>query len=107
MDISIDSILEIKGVVGTSGTIGGIVASEIMPIFGMINPTSSISACVNYGNPYDVPSYTGSYDITPKTSTQILDTEYKLMEDDITVKSIPYYETDNESGTTIYIAGEI
>lgn len=51
--------------------------------------------------------YDGEYVVTPKPFTeQTLETKEKLMADDITVLAIPYYETSNISGITIYIGGE-
>lgn len=51
--------------------------------------------------------YDGEYIVTPKPFTeQILETKEKTMADDVTVLAIPYYETSNVSGITIYIGGE-
>ena len=51
--------------------------------------------------------YDGEYIVTPKPFTeQTLETKEKLMTDDVTVLAIPYYETSNVSGITIYIGGE-
>lgn len=49
--------------------------------------------------------YSGSYEVIPKTEAQILATTDKLMRDDVIVYAIPYYETSNVSGTTVYIGG--
>ena len=51
--------------------------------------------------------YTGSYTITPKVNEQTMSTRNKLMQDNITIKAIPFYETDNSLGTTIYIGSEL
>lgn len=51
--------------------------------------------------------YTGSYTITPKVNEQTMATRNKLMQDNITIKAIPFYETDNSLGTTIYIGSEL
>lgn len=49
-------------------------------------------------------SYKGKYEVTPKTSAQVLETAHKVMSKDVTVKSIPYYEVDNmQQGTTVII----
>lgn len=62
-------------------------------------------AIVISGERYDV--YDGEYVVTPKAHNEtILETREKLMADDVTVLKIPYYETSNESGLTVYIAGE-
>lgn len=66
----------------------------------VINSLPDISEC---GEPY-----TGSYDVTPKIYEQKLTTKNKTMQDDVTVKSIPYYETSNLSnGTTVIIGGKL
>lgn len=51
--------------------------------------------------------YDGEYSVTPKIQSQTLGTKEKIMKNDLEVKAIPYYETSNDSGTTIYIAKEI
>ena len=52
----------------------------------------------------DVPKYEGDYIVTPRAHEEVvLDTDNKLMTDDVTVLEIPYYETSNLSGTTVYI----
>ena len=49
-------------------------------------------------------TYDGDYIIKPKAYEDIvLDTSDKLLTDDITVLEIPYYETSNVSGYTVYI----
>lgn len=55
----------------------------------------------------DVPEYTGEYVVTPKTEKQVLSTKDKLLTDDVTVNKIPYFETSNDNGTTIYIGSEV
>lgn len=51
--------------------------------------------------------YDGEYIVTPKPFIeQTLKTKDKLMINDVTVLEIPYYETSNISGITIYIGGE-
>ena len=53
--------------------------------------------------------YEGEYVITPSAADAIvLPTESKVMQDDVTVRKIPYYETSNLSGgLTAYIASEV
>lgn len=53
------------------------------------------------GVPYD--EYIGSYTITPKTNNQTMETENKVMTNDVSILAIPYYETSNQSGTTVII----
>lgn len=53
--------------------------------------------------------YGGLYEVTPKAwEEQVLETEGKLMADDVTVFRVPYYETINLfDGKTAYIAEEV
>lgn len=53
--------------------------------------------------------YGGPYEVTPKAwEEQVLQTEGKLMADDVTVFRVPYYETINLfDGKTAYIAEEV
>lgn len=56
----------------------------------------------------DLDVYDGEYLITPKISQQTLDTESKVMEDNVTVKGIPCYTTSNSyGGDTVYIGKEL
>ena len=51
--------------------------------------------------------YDGEYIVTPiPYDSQTLKTQNKVMANDVTVLAIPYYETSNISGITIYIGGE-
>ena len=62
---------------------------------------------IRIGKAEPLPSYTGEYVITPLPFvSQTLETRGKSMIDDVTVREIPYYETSNISGKTIYIGGE-
>ena len=51
-------------------------------------------------------SYEGDYTITPKIDSQTMKTKNKKMEDNVTVLAIPYFETSNLTGKTVYIGGE-
>lgn len=51
--------------------------------------------------------YEGKYTIIPSPENQVLETQGKTMKNDVTVKSIPYYETSNFSGITVYIGSEV
>lgn len=52
--------------------------------------------------------YTGDYEVTPRAATEVvLPTEGLVMSDDVTVRKIPYYETSNPTGKTVYIASEV
>ena len=56
----------------------------------------------------ELPSYKGNIDIVPKSRENvILETANTRVLENITVRPIPYFETGNESGITVYIGGEI
>ena len=60
---------------------------------------------VSSGVPVD--DYDGDYIVTPiPYNSQTLETKDKRMLEDVTVLAIPYYETSNTSGLTVYIGGE-
>lgn len=55
-----------------------------------------------------VNTYDGDYIITPKAfEEQIMPTNGLLMLDDVTIKRVPYFETSNPMGKTVYIASEV
>lgn len=85
----------------------GDISTDTVRIFGDISATDTmrISGDIQIGE-YSAPSYTGEYEVTPILSNDIiLDTNGKVMQDNVSVKKIPYYETSNLSGgTTVYIA---
>ena len=52
--------------------------------------------------------FQGEYAVTPTVDGTSVPTKDKLMEDDLTVNPIPYFDVSNTSGgTTIYIGKEI
>lgn len=51
-------------------------------------------------------TYDGKYNVTPKTQEQTLETENKLMEKNIKIEKIPYYEVSNPEGGTTFIIAE-
>lgn len=46
----------------------------------------------------DLPDYSGTYSVTPKTEIQTLKTAQKTLRNDIKVFAIPYAEVSNKSG---------
>ncbi len=53
-------------------------------------------------------TYQGDYVVVPKAHEEtILETRDLVMADDVTVKKVPYFETSNLSGKTVYIASEV
>ena len=55
-----------------------------------------------------LPTYAGSYSVTPTADGFAVPTAGAYMESDLTVNPVPYSETSNNSGgTTIYVASEV
>lgn len=101
-----DVCKEIQGIVYLDEVIEGAVVGD-GAISGEVMADGEINGMVNYKQCTELPTYSGSYTVIPSSQEQILDTEDKIMEEDVDVKAIPYYETSNEYGTTIFIAGEL
>ena len=58
---------------------------------------------VKNGTPYE-----GEYTVIPKANAPtVLETAGKTLNKDVTVTKIPYYETSNPTGDTVYIASEV
>ena len=53
----------------------------------------------------NAPEYEGPYEITPRLYAQSLDTDGKLMEDDVTVYEIPVTRTTNPTGGLTVLIG--
>lgn len=52
--------------------------------------------------------YNGPYQVVPSVATTVLTTADKVMDDDVIVHPIPFFEVSNTAGgNTIYIGGEI
>ena len=79
------------------------VVSNTVSLIGKLNPTNKLQGIISAIEP--VESYKGDYTITPKIDSQTMRTKNKKMEDNVTVLSIPYYETSNLTGKTVYIGG--
>lgn len=52
--------------------------------------------------------YEGPYEVTPKVEAQTLETAGKIMQSNVEIHKIPYFEVDNTSGgSTVYIAKDL
>ena len=80
------------------------VVSNTVSLIGKLNPTNKLQGIISAIEP--VESYKGDYTITPKIDSQTMRTKNKKMEDNVTVLAIPYYETSNLTGKTVYIGGD-
>ena len=75
----------------------------------LVGDHHKITGSLTIPNAPGIEVYTGAYEVTPKAwEEQILQTDGKLMTDDVTVFRVPYYETSNLfDGKTAYIAEEV
>ena len=80
------------------------VISNSVSLIGKINSTDKLQGIISAIEP--VESYKADYIITPKVDSQTMKTKNKKMEDNVTVLAIPYYETSNLMGKTVYIGGD-
>ena len=72
--------------------------------------TDSPAMAVELGRPVYMGGepYEGPYDVTPKVTAQTLPTAKKFMQEDVSVRAIPYFDVSNPAGgNTIYIANEV
>ena len=72
-----------------------IINSEFCGEFGIYNKISDPQ--------YEI--YRDSYSIIPSSFDQLLDTQGKIMADDLLVEKIPYHEVSNDTGITVTIGG--
>lgn len=113
----ISATLSGKGkLTGTVSCTGGLAAviDPIPHLYGSISSVAGLSGRLS-GTPMlsgaitltasDAEPYTGAYEISPSVSDQVLPVRSKKMVSDLIVSAIPYYETSNPTGTTIYIGG--
>ena len=62
---------------------------------------------ISVGNGGASPEYRGEYSITPKAhDDQVVPCKGYRMSDNVTVRKVPYFETSNHDGQTVYIASE-
>lgn len=80
------------------------IITDTTNLVGKIAGVNSLKGIVSLSEP--VETYQGDYMITPKIVSQQMKTKNKKMEANVTVLAIPYYETSNLSGKTVYIGGE-
>ena len=79
-------------------------------VCGSMNTANMIGTIGNGIVKYDSSTelYAGEYNVVPKAAEeQRLPCAGKKMEKDITVQRVPYYETSNDTGITVYIASEV
>ena len=70
---------------------------------GTIYANKTLMGTINIGGSYD--GYKGEYEVVPARREQVLETQNKLLKQNITVIEIPYSSVSNlGGGKTFYIA---
>lgn len=96
------------GLVTTQTLKGQLVLSESNMLSGNLH-TAAAPLNGNISIPFEIPTdpYEGEYTVESKPfKSKTIPTQGLKMLHDIIVLEIPYYETGNESGYTVYIGGE-
>lgn len=87
---------------------GGEVLLSVNIDGGEITLLSEIGGDVGVFMPILPDQYTGSLVVTPLAwQEQILETAFKTMPGNVKVLEVPYWETSNPDGQTVYIASEV
>lgn len=104
-DVSLNAKLddnEVTGTISNDNKIIGTIQSNLS-VVGSISSKDNLVALIQ-GNTITYPIYDGDYIVIPRAwEDQTLETKNKLTIGDVTVKEIPYQETQNEYGKTITI----
>ena len=113
---SINDRRSLSGVIAEKEKLSGTITNVTPKLVGNLNSKTEIRGEVSTKNPiagsiaisdklkYEY--YKGSYKITPSIEQQVANTKGYLMEDDMTVRAIPYAEVTNSAGgTTVTIGG--
>ena len=75
---------------------------------GELSSPATLSGSLTVPSTAGIVAYDGEYEVTPTAyETQTLATQNKFMLDDVTVLAVPYYQTSNVSGDTVFIASEV
>lgn len=91
----------------SSGTVRGVLnAATITGVIGTENVTGVIGNGIARVDGSTDP-YLGEYEVTPKVDAQTMPCAGKKMLKDVDIKAIPFFETSNEAGTTVYIAAKV
>lgn len=100
----INSIQTLRGTISAPSTLKGAI-NTCPSLIGKINLKENLKGTIIVPSEH-YEHYQGKYNVTPKTTSQTLHTANLVMDDDVIVLKIPYFETANETGKTVYIGGE-
>ena len=77
---------------------------------GSIKQNSHLQGKLNYSSYeiYNAEKYKGEYNITPLAfQQQELETKNRILEENVIVREVPFFEVSNTEGTTVYIGSEV
>lgn len=78
----------------------GLLTGRLTPIGQLTGVIERISD----GGGSDVPIYEGEYEVTPRLTEQVLETQYTELLDNVTIHEIPITRTSNpQDGLTVLI----
>lgn len=83
----------LSGSIAATGTLSGSVST-------------SQTLCGSLSMPGSFERYEGGYTVIPAVAAKSLSTKDKLMQDDVTVTAIPYYEVSNPQGGSTIVIGD-
>lgn len=81
----------------------GVTDTEQTALVKVHNETEVIKVKSKAVAPSSMDIYQGVYNVTPSAYAQELQTANKMLERNVVVNEIPYYETHNANGITVYI----
>lgn len=97
----------ITGSITAQSTLSGMLSTTRVISGTLSNLSTIVGVIQSFSELVPIP-YEGEYNVIPKAHENVvLETKDKLMDDDVTVLKVPYYETSNLTGETVYIASEV
>ena len=81
----------------------GAIVIQNKRITGLLNFSSSIEGQIKIPLSQNYEFYSESFEITPSFLKQVLNTQNKIMKENVQVNEIQTYEVSNDSGTTFII----
>lgn len=89
------------------GTLRGTISAE-STLSGKLSASGGLSGKLSMATAASYEVYEGDYKVVPQAfNTQTLETANKLLKENIVVAEVPFFETSNETGLTVYIAREV
>ena len=93
----------LSGSLSESAALSGSIALE-SALQGAIGSELVLGGSVSMPETFD--RFSGEYRVVPAVESKVLQTKDKLMGDDVTVESIPYYEVSNPAGGATIVIGD-